>query len=71
MASTHLLQELNNKGLLDKLFKDGIIGYKVYMMLPIRNKVDALMRQGKSHGQAVVYVAKEMHMSRQNLYSYL
>ena len=71
MASTRLLQELNNKGLLKKLFREGVISYKVFMMLPIRNNVDALMRQGKSHGEAVVHVAQEMDMTRQNIYNYL
>jgi hypothetical protein len=53
------------------LFKQGIISYKVCMMLPVRDKVDSLMRSGLSHGQAVVHVANEMALTRQALYGYL
>ena len=50
---------------------EGVISYKVFMTLPIRDKVDSLMRSGRSHGEAVRHVSKEMHMSRQNVYNYL
>lgn len=50
---------------------DGLINYKAYMTLPIRNKIGALMRQGKSHGEAVIHVANEMRMSVRNVYNYL
>ena len=68
---TELLEWMEHKGVLDKLFQEGIISYKIYMMLPIRRKIDSLMRSGNSHGEAVKHVASELHMSRQNIYNYL
>ena len=71
MIPTSILKELKNTGLLDKCLKYGVINYKVFMMLPIREKIDALMRQGKSHGEAVRHIADEMRMSTRNVYNYL
>jgi hypothetical protein len=69
--STEYLRSLRNKSVLEGLFREGLISYKIYMMLPIREKVDALMRAGRSHGEAVRHVAGEMGMTARNVYYYL
>jgi hypothetical protein len=71
MPSTALLRRLHRLGLLEQLFREGVISYKGYMTLHIRDKVDSLMRSGRSRGEAVRHVANEMKMSRQNIYNYL
>jgi hypothetical protein len=68
---TWLLQDLKDKGILAKLYRYGLINYKASVMLEVRLKVDALMRQGKSRGQAVVIVADEINLSRVTIYGYL
>lgn len=66
---TALLRKHNSA--IQALFKEGLISSRVAMMLHIRDKIDALMRAGKSRGQAVNHVANEMNMKRTTLYDYL
>ncbi len=71
MIPTWFLRSLKDKGLLSLLYKHGCINQKTFILLEVRDKVDALMRQGLSHGQAVRYMAKEIRVSKVTIYSYL
>ena len=68
---TALLRKANKSGLLKELFSHGLASYKALMMLPLRDKVDALMRAGMSRGQAIRHVAKEMNVHKTTIYRYL
>ena len=68
---TSLLQHLKDVGLMPKLYKAGIISVRTVIMLEVRQKVDALMRQGRSKGEAVREVAKSMRLHKSTIYAYL
>jgi hypothetical protein len=65
------LERLEALGLLPQLYKNGLINTRAFMALPTRHRIDGLMKQGLSHGQAVELVAKSMRLSRGAIYSYL
>ena len=69
--STELLQWQADRGMLKRMYKEGMIGYKTMLLLPVRLKVDALMRQGRSRGEAVRVIAKEMGYHKSTIYEYL
>jgi hypothetical protein len=48
-----------------------MINQKHFLMLEVRHKVDALMRQGWSRGMAVRHLSREMGVSKVTIYSYL
>ena len=50
---------------------EGLISAKVMMILPTTDKVDALMRAGKSKHEAVRHVANEMGVTSRTIYNYL
>ncbi len=66
---TLYIQWLKDRGVLAKLLKFGYIDHKLSTTLEIRLKVNALMRAGKSHGQAARSVANEFGYSRQYIYA--
>ena len=66
-----LLRRAKANGLLDALYRDGLISAKVFQILPVRDKVDALMRAGKGKHDAVKHVATEMRVSERTIYNYL
>lgn len=70
-VSTKNLRIVNESIGLATLYKMGIIDSKMASMLSIREKIDALIRTGKSKGQAAAYVAKSMGMARTSIYRYL
>ena len=53
------------------MYRVGLISPKVFAILPTIDKVDALMRAGKSKVQAVRHVAKEMGVTERTIYNYL
>ena len=54
-----------------EMYREGYINHIPLLSLEVRNKVDAYMRQGLSHGQAVRHMAGEIGVSRVTIYSYL
>ena len=68
---TAYLQQLKDRGILDTMYKMGLISYKAYMMLEVRKKVDGLMRMGRSRGEAARAVAESMRVHRSTIYRYL
>ena len=66
-----LLRRCESNGLLKALYKEGLISPKVMLILPVNDKVDALMRSGKSKVEAVKYVADEMHITERTIYRYM
>ncbi len=68
---TAYLQWLKDKGILTKMYKYGYINHLPSATLETRLKVDALMRQGRSRGEAVRSVATTMRCCLKTVYSYL
>ena len=71
MIPTEFLLQMKERGILATLFKYGMVSSKYATILEIRLKVDALMRQGRSRGEAVKDVAKSTGLTIQSIYKYL
>jgi len=69
--STKFLREIDDKIGLKRLYEEGVINAGVARLLSIRDKVDALVSAGKTHGQAVDHVSRTMGMTRQHIYRLL
>ena len=69
--STELLREIESKIGLIRLYREGVINKGVAKSLSVRDKVGSLMMSGKTRGQAVAHVARDMGMSRQYIYRLL
>ena len=68
---TAYLEDLKRRGILDDMYQLGLVGHKAYMMLEIRHKVNDLMAQGLSRGQAVNKTADSVGLHRVTIYKYL
>jgi len=68
---TPYLLYLKESGAMEKLYAYGLISYKPMLMLEIRLKTDALMRQGKGKEEAVRLVMASTRLSRATVYRYL
>jgi len=68
---TEFLTRLREKGTLALLYRYGIITETIIKSLEARIKVRDLMLQGKTKGQAVIYVADMMNVHPKHLYTYL
>ena len=53
------------------MYRYGMLTTKYAVMLEVRMKIDALMRQGKSKGEAVRETAEVMHLHKATIYAYL
>ena len=71
MIPTSFLQDLKNKGFLPLMYRYGMINYKYAVMLEVRMKIDALMRQGRGKEDAVRMLIRELRVSRSTIYRYL
>ena len=70
-SNTAYLQWLKDKGILAKMYRYGLINHIPLTTLEVRNKVDALMRQGYSKGRAVRELSSIMRVSKVTIYSYI
>ena len=68
---TAYLQQLKERGILTKMYRYGLISHKAAMMLEVRMKVDALMRQGQSKEESIRNVIATTRLSRATIYRYL
>ena len=66
-----LLRRATANGLLKALHKEGLVSARVFNILPVIDKVDALMRAGKSQGEAVRHVANEFKVHKSTVYRWL
>ena len=53
------------------MYRYGMINYKYAVMLEVRMKIDALMRQGRGKEDAVRMLIRELRVSRSTIYRYL
>ena len=71
MTPTSYLQGLKDKGVLDALYREGMISHMPYTVLEVRQKTDGLMRQGRSKVEAVAHIASTLGVSVRMVYKYL
>jgi len=69
--NTAYLQHLKDKGHLAKMYRYGWINHVPHTTLEVRNKVNAMMRQGYSRGRAVREIAELMRVTTRTIYYYL